>query len=90
MLAEAVNELSGPTSEAYDAVDAVLARAGLSPFPRTLSQQQLRVAIQVERRYEPVLEGHSCFDMQRHWERSKARAEQHIQWGRRRRRAAWG
>ncbi|HEU4455666.1 MAG TPA: RagB/SusD family nutrient uptake outer membrane protein [Longimicrobium sp.] len=81
MLAEAVNELSGPTSEAYDAVDAVRARANLSPLLRTLSQQLLREAIQVERRYELVLEGHSYFDMQRHWEWSKARAEQHIQWG---------
>jgi starch-binding outer membrane protein, SusD/RagB family len=81
MLAEAVNELSGPTSEAYDAVDAVRARANLAPLPRTLSQQQLREAIQVERRYELVLEGHTYFDMQRHWEWSKARAEQHIQWG---------
>jgi len=81
MLAEAANELSGPTGEAYDAVDAVRVRAGLSPLPRTLSQQQLREQIQVERRYELVLEGHTYFDMQRHWAWSKARAEQHIQWG---------
>jgi hypothetical protein len=78
MLAEATNELGGPTGEAYDAVGAVRVRAGLAPLPRTLTQQQLRDAIQVERRYELVLEGHTFFDMQRHWAWSKARVEANI------------
>ena len=81
MLAEAVNELNGPTAEAFDAVDAVRVRASLAPLPRTLTQQQLRDAIQVERRYELVLEGHTFFDMQRHWAWSKARVEANINAG---------
>lgn len=82
MLAEAVNELSGPTAEAFDAVDAVRVRAGLAPLPRTLTQAQLREAIQVERRYEFVLEAQTFFDMQRHWAWSKARVEASIRSGR--------
>jgi hypothetical protein len=78
MLAEAINELGGPTGEAYDLVDAVRVRASLAPLPRTMTQVQLREAIQVERRYELVLEGHTFFDMQRHWAWSKARVEANI------------
>jgi hypothetical protein len=82
MLAEAVNELSGPTGEAYNAVDAVRVRSNLAPLPRTLTQQQLREAIQIERRYEFVLEAQMFFDMQRHWAWSKARVEANIKAGR--------
>ena len=81
MLAEAINELSGPTAEAYDAVNQVRARAGLPPLAG-LSQQQFREAVQIERRYEFVLEGQTFFDMQRHWEWSKARVERHMRLGR--------
>lgn len=81
MLAEALNELSGPSEEAFRAVDLVRARAGLGPLPRTLTAQQLREAIQQERRYELVLEGHTFFDMQRHWAWSKARVQANIQAG---------
>lgn len=81
MLAEAVNEAAGPTAEAYSAVNAVRARAGLAALPAGLSQQQFREAVQVERRYEFVLEGHVYFDMQRHWSWSKARVEANIQAG---------
>jgi hypothetical protein len=82
MLAEAENELSGPTPTAFDAVDAVRARAGLGGLDRTMSKEALRNAIQVERRYEFVLEGHTFFDMQRHWAWSKARVEANILAGR--------
>ena len=82
MRAEAANELNGPTAEAFDAVDAVRARAGLGGLDRSMSQQQLREAIQVERRYELILEGHTFFDMQRHWAWSKARVEANITAGR--------
>ena len=78
MLAEALNELGGPTGEAFDAVDAVRARAGLGGLNRTMTQAQLREAIQRERRYELVLEGHTFFDMQRHLAWSKARVEANI------------
>jgi hypothetical protein len=81
MLAEASNELNGPTAEAFDAVDAVRRRAELPPLPRTMSKEQLRYAIQLERRYEFVLEGHAFFDMQRHWAWAKARVEAHIKAG---------
>jgi starch-binding outer membrane protein, SusD/RagB family len=77
-LAEAVNELGAPTGEAYAAVNAVRNRAGLADLPAGLSQQAFREAVQIERRYELVLEGHTFFDMQRHWEWSKARVERHM------------
>jgi starch-binding outer membrane protein, SusD/RagB family len=82
MLAEAINEAGGPTAEAYNAVNAVRNRAGLANLPAGLSQQQFREAVQVERRYELVLEGHGYFDMQRHWAWSKARVEANILAGR--------
>jgi starch-binding outer membrane protein, SusD/RagB family len=82
MLAEAENELNGPTATAFDAVDAVRLRAGLGRLDRTMNQSQLRNAIQVERRYEFVLEGQTFFDMQRHWAWSKARVEANILAGR--------
>lgn len=81
MLAEAVNETSGPTAEAYAAVNAVRNRAGLPNLAAGLGQQQFRDAVQVERRYELVLEGHTYFDMQRHWSWSKARVEANLRAG---------
>jgi hypothetical protein len=56
----------------------VRARAGLGGLNRSMTQEQLRNAIQVERRYEFVLEGQTFFDMQRHWAWSKARVEANI------------
>jgi len=80
-LAEAVNEASGPSGEAYNAVNAVRARAGLPALAAGMTQDQFRDAVQVERRYEFVLEGHVYFDMQRHWAWSKARVEANIRAG---------
>lgn len=77
-LAEAINEASGPTAEAYNAVNQVRARAGLPPLASGLSRDQFRIAVQMERRYELVLEGHVFFDMQRHWEWAKSRVESHM------------
>jgi starch-binding outer membrane protein, SusD/RagB family len=82
MLAEAENELNGPTATAFDAVDAVRLRAGLGRLDRTMGKEALRNAIQLERRYEFVLEGQTFFDMQRHWAWSKARVEANILAGR--------
>jgi hypothetical protein len=82
MLAEAEVELNGATGTAFDAVDAVRARAGLGGLDRTMGTGALRNAIQVERRYEFVLEGQTFFDMQRHWAWSKARVEANILLGR--------
>lgn len=79
--AEALNEASGPTPEAYNAVNLVRRRAGLGDLATGLSQQAFREAVQIERRYEFVLEGQTYFDMQRHWEWSKARVERHMRLG---------
>lgn len=80
-LAEAANEASGPTAEAYGAVNAVRARAGLGALPSGLSQAQFRDAVHLERRYEFILESQVYFDMQRHWEWSRARVERHMRLG---------
>jgi len=58
-------------------VNAVRGRAGLPPLSG-LSTSDFRIAVQMERRYELVLEGHAFFDMQRHWEWAKARVEAHM------------
>jgi hypothetical protein len=81
-LAEAINAASGPSAEAYAAVNAVRARAGLPNLAAGLSQAEFRDAVHLERRYEFVLEGHAYFDMQRSWEWSKARVERHMRLGR--------
>lgn len=81
MYAEALNEASGPNAQAYAAVNAVRNRAGLANLPAALSQAAFRDAVHLERRYELVLEGHVYFDMQRHWEWSKARVERHMRLG---------
>lgn len=80
-LAEAINEASGPTGEAYAAVNAVRNRAGLPNLAAGLSQEQFRQAVQIERRYEFVLEAQVYFDMQRHWSWSKARVEANLRAG---------
>jgi hypothetical protein len=81
MYAEALNEASGPNAEAYAAVNAVRNRAGLANLPAGLSQQAFREAVQIERRYELVMEAQIYFDMQRHWAFSKARVERHMRLG---------
>ncbi len=81
MLAEAINLASGPTAEAYNAVNQVRRRAGLPDLPAGLSQQAFHNAVHLERRYELVLEGHGYFDMQRNWEWHEARVEAHIRAG---------
>ncbi len=83
MLAEAINLASGPTAEAYDAVNQVRARAygAANPLPGGLSQQEFHNAVHLERRYELVLEGHGYFDSQRNWAWAKARVEANIRAG---------
>lgn len=75
MLAEAINLASGPTAEAYAAVNQVRNRAGLPNLTPGLSQQQFHNAIHLERRYELVMEGHGYFDYQRNWDWGKTRIE---------------
>lgn len=75
MLAEAINEVSGPTGEAYGYVNQVRRRAGLTDLATGLSKQAFKDALFLERRYELALEFHGIFDNRRNWEWSKARIE---------------
>src|SRR5439155_10725116 len=58
MLAEAINERSGPTPEAVGLVNQVRARAGIPNVPGTVTAAQFKDSIFMERRWELVLEGH--------------------------------
>ncbi len=62
--AEAQNEVSGPTAEVYEAVNAVRQRAGM-PTLSGLSQEQMRERIWNERRVELAFEEHRYFDVRR-------------------------
>lgn len=64
MLAEAINEQSGPTSEAFGYVNQVRQRAGLADITG-LSKEQFRAAILQERRVELAFENHRWFDLRR-------------------------
>ena len=73
MYAEAVNEISGPTDEAYDAVNKVRRRgygfdwttteATVADLPDGLSQTDFRQAIWDERAYELCFEGQRKHDL---------------------------
>ncbi|MDB5006710.1 MAG: hypothetical protein JWP45_1103 [Mucilaginibacter sp.] len=65
--AEAANEYEGPTAQVYSAVEAIRMRAGLNPYqlPTGLTQAQMRLAIQNERRIELAFEGHRFWDVRR-------------------------
>lgn len=65
--AEAANEYEGPTQSVYDAVNSIRQRAGLNPYqlPAGLTQDQMRVAIQNERRIELAFEGQRFWDVRR-------------------------
>jgi starch-binding outer membrane protein, SusD/RagB family len=78
MTAEAANEVSGgPTAEAYAAINAVRARAGIPALTPGLSHDLFRDSVFVERRWELALEGpNGYFDSQRNWAWAKARVEQ--------------
>jgi len=77
MIAEAANEVgSGPTAEAYAAVNAIRARAGIPNMTPGLSHDLFRDSVFNERRWELSLEGpNGYFDSQRNWAWSKARIE---------------
>ena len=65
--AEATNEVTGPTAEVYQSIEAIRQRAGLRPYqlPVGLSQAQMRVVIQKERRLELAFEGFRFWDVRR-------------------------
>ncbi|MEX2593075.1 MAG: RagB/SusD family nutrient uptake outer membrane protein [Anditalea sp.] len=64
MLAEAINEESGPTSEAYGSLNEVRERAGLEPLSG-LDMDSFRAAVLKERRIELAFENHRWFDLKR-------------------------
>jgi len=52
LLAEAENEVNGPTADAYDAINLVRQRATLDDLTEGLSQDDFRTAVRLERRHE--------------------------------------
>lgn len=64
MLAEALNETSGPSSQAYGYLNQVRARAGLAAVSG-LDQQSFRTAVLHERRVELAFENWRWFDLKR-------------------------
>lgn len=76
MESEVINELSGPTAEAYAAINAVRTRAGIGALVPGLSQAAFRDSVFLQRRLELAMEGpNGYFDSQRNWNWSKARIE---------------
>jgi len=65
VLAEAENEVNGPSAAAYDAIDQVRTRAGLANLTAGLTQAQFRDAVWLERRHELYAEFQEWFDLKR-------------------------
>ena len=65
MIAEAENEVNGPTQKVYDAVNAVRTRSEMPPLPDNLSQDEMRERIRHEWRVEFVFEGQRYFQLKR-------------------------
>lgn len=63
--AEAMNEVSGPTSEVYNAINLVRKRVNMPDLPTGLNQIQMRDAIRYERRVELAFEGFRYDDIKR-------------------------
>lgn len=65
--AEATNEISGPTTAVYDAVNEVRGRTGieLPPLPEDLTKEEMRARIWNERRVEFAMEGLRYSDIRR-------------------------
>ena len=71
MLAEADNEVNGPTATVYNSVNRVRTRAGMPNLPSGLSKEAMRERIRHERRVELAFEGHRFFDLKR-WKTAKS------------------
>ena len=65
ILAEAANEVGGPSAEAYDAINRVRTRAMLPDLEAGLSESAFRDAVMFERHLELALEQHRWFDLKR-------------------------
>lgn len=66
MYAETLNEInSGPTTEAYNAINAIRNRAGLDDLTAGLDYQAFKDSILQERQWEFVMEGQRWYDLVR-------------------------
>jgi starch-binding outer membrane protein, SusD/RagB family len=64
LFAEADNEINGPTTSGYEAINKIRTRAKLPPLSG-LTKESFREAIRSERRHELYVEGHRFFDLKR-------------------------
>ncbi|UYQ95854.1 RagB/SusD family nutrient uptake outer membrane protein [Chitinophaga horti] len=69
--AEATNEASGPTTEVYNAVNAIRKRAGMPDLPEGLTQEEMRARIRNERAIEFAFEDMRWWDILR-WKQGAA------------------
>lgn len=65
MAAEAINEVGGPTVEAYNYINQVRTRAGYATELAGLSQEEFREAVREERRVELAFEWKRWYDLKR-------------------------
>lgn len=65
MIAEAENEVNGPTQKVYDAINAIRKRAGQNILPKNLLQDEMRQKIRHEWRVETAMEGLHYLEMKR-------------------------
>ena len=65
MYAEAVNEVSGPTAEVYEAMHKIRERAEMPRIADGLSKDEMRAEIKHERKVEFFMEGTRYFDLLR-------------------------
>jgi hypothetical protein len=65
--AEVINELSGPTGEAYALVNQVRTRARVPNLVAGLSKAAFKDSLFSDRRFELAMEMHGVFDSRRHW-----------------------
>ena len=65
MIAEAENEVNGPTKKVYNAVNRIRVRSGQPELPTGLTKEQMRERIRNEWRVEFVFEGHRYFQLKR-------------------------
>lgn len=77
LYAEAINEIEGPTAEAYKQVNDIRFRAGLPNLPANLSKAAFKERIMAERAIEFVGEGQRHFDLVR-WGNYKQKMDSRI------------
>ena len=82
MEAEAINQVAGPTAEAYALVNQVRQRAGIGNLVAGLSAAAFKDSLFAQRRLELAMEGpNGYFDSQRHWEWARAQVERSMALG---------